>query len=323
MSSQLSTIYEFGRFRLDRRNRRLTRDGLLQPIPESTLQILIMLVEKPDQIVFTERLVDRFFARSNFAEEELTAKILELRRVLEDTSKEDPMVRWLPGKGYRFEAPVTEYLGDPENDHLGSGSHDKAESDDVAALHKQNPLSLGKTLGRMLGIAVAAILLTTLALWGWRFMHARSAKAADGSRQVPAVAGSSQVAVLPIRSMSGSVEDERFDSALTAAVIDALARRSPVPVVPVASVVGYTKSAPVDQLAAGRELGARVIVVAVAQPLAGRVRVRVQMVRTEDEVQIWTGDFDGDTKDVAGLAAEISEKIGKQIHTSEAEKVSQ
>ena len=123
--------------------------------------------------------------------------------------------------------------------------------------------------------------------------------------------------------MSGSAADERFDRALTVGIIEALAKGPQVQVVPAASVLGYTKSTPVDQLAAARELGVGVMVVGMAQALAGRVRVRVQMVRTEDEIQTWTGDFDGDSNDVAGLAARISEKIAKQMHTPEGGKTTQ
>jgi len=313
--TQFSTIYEFGRFRLDRANKRLTRDGLLHPIPDITLQILAMLVEKPDEIISSEKLVDRFFAKSTFGEEELAGKILELRRILEDTSKENPMVRWLPGRGYRFEVAVTVYLGDSSGGgQLGKSDRVEEESEQTAS---------GMNLGRMLGILAAVILLTTLGVWGgWRFMNAGSSKAASSTEGSPFV-GNSQIAVLPIRSMSGSADDERFDGALTVGIIDALSKAGQVQVVPAASVLGYTKSTPVDQLAAGRELGVETIVVGMAQPLAGRVRVRIQMVRTEDEVQIWTGDFDGDIKDVAGLAAQISEKIVKQGHASEAQKTDQ
>lgn len=319
MSTQFSTIYEFGRFRLDRANKRLTRDGLLHPIPDVTLQILVLLLEKPDEIISSEKLVDRFFAKSMFGEEELAGKILELRRILEDTSKETPMVRWLPGKGYRFEAAVTAYLGDsPSGGQLGR--RERAEEEEPAATTQKRG---GMKLGRMLGIAAALILLAALGVWGWRSMNIGGSGNENSSTEGSTFVGNSQIAVLPIRSMSGSAEDERFDRALTVAIIDALSKAGQVQVIPAASVLGYTKSTPVDQLAAGRELGVGTIVVAMAQPLAGRVRVRVQMVRTEDEVQIWTGDFDGDIKDVAGLAAQISEKIAKQGHASEAKKTAQ
>jgi TolB-like protein len=76
------------------------------------------------------------------------------------------------------------------------------------------------------------------------------------------------------------------------------------------------KSTSADQLASARKLGVGVMVVGMAQELAGQVRVRLQMVRTEDGVEVWTGDFVGDVKDLNGLAAQIAGKIGKQIQAS-------
>jgi TolB-like protein/DNA-binding winged helix-turn-helix (wHTH) protein len=309
MSSQFSTIYEFGRYRLDRRNGRLTRDGLLQPTKANTLQLLVMLVEKPDEIVSTESLVDRLFPKSTSGEEELARKIVELKGLLGDESKEHPLVRWLPGKGYRFEAQVTVFLSDAASDHLGGSVREEEEPDEGV-----RPQRRGK-LGRMLGVAAAVIVLTMLGVWGWHFI-----KTGAGNKENSEVSASSQIAVLPIRSMSGSPDDERFDKALTVALIDALAKGAQVQVVPAASVLGYIKSTPMDQLTAGRELGVKIIVVGMAQGLAGRVRVKIQMVRTEDEVQIWTGDFDGDSKDVGGLAGRMSDKIGREVPALESEK---
>jgi TolB-like protein len=271
--------------------------------------------------VATEKLVHRLFPKSNFGDEELASKVLELRGVLDDNSKENPLLRWLPGIGYRFEARVNEFLGDSESEHLG-GVRQREKGQEEEPEQTAAPEKLGQMkLGRMLGIAAAVVLVTTLSVWGWRFMNTGgSSKSVEGTREVAGLAGNSKIAVLPIGSLSGSADDERFDRALTVGIIDALARDSQAQVVPAGSVAGYTKFTAKDQLAAGRELGVGMIVLGMAQALAGRVRVRVQMVGTEDGIQLWTGDFDGDTKDTVGLAAQVSQKILKQMRASEGEK---
>ncbi len=263
-----------------------------------------MLVEKPGEIVAAEKLVTRFFPKSDSGEEELTGKILELRRVLEDTSEENPMLRCLPGQGYRFEAPVTATLADAESVPFGSSQQEENEPASLVQNGSQTKV------GRMLAIAGAAIVLTILGVWGWRFFSA------SGGAEAAAFVGNSQMAVLPIRSLSGSAGDESFDRALTVAIIDDLAKGSQDSVVPAAAVLGLNKSTSADQLASARKLGVGVMVVGMAQELAGQVRVRLQMVRTEDGVEVWTGDFVGDVKDLNGLAAQIAGKIGKQIQAS-------
>jgi TolB-like protein len=59
-----------------------------------------------------------------------------------------------------------------------------------------------------------------------------------------------------------------------------------------------------------------VIIIGLAQRLAGKVRVNVQMISTQDGHQVWTGGFDGDASDVAGIALQISQKISQQIPTT-------
>jgi DNA-binding winged helix-turn-helix (wHTH) protein len=102
--SQFTVIYEFDRFRLDRKNQRLTRDGILVTMSGKSLSILAALIEHRDKVLSTEKLVNAFFPRSLQAEEDLTGEILTIKRLLDDTSSSVPMVRTIAGKGYQFDA---------------------------------------------------------------------------------------------------------------------------------------------------------------------------------------------------------------------------
>jgi TolB-like protein len=79
----------------------------------------------------------------------------------------------------------------------------------------------------------------------------------------------------------------------------------------------YVASGASDPVTAGRELGASVIVRGMAQRLAGHILVKVQLISTEDGSQIWSNGFEGDSNDIAGLSAKISEKIGRGIPGAE------
>jgi TolB-like protein len=82
-------------------------------------------------------------------------------------------------------------------------------------------------------------------------------------------------------------------------------------VVPEKSVQNYLANGATDPVTAGRELGAQVIVRGMAQRMAGRIIVKVQLISAQDGSQIWSSGFEGDSNDVAGLSAKISDKIGK------------
>jgi TolB-like protein/DNA-binding winged helix-turn-helix (wHTH) protein len=303
MSSPLTVIYEFDRFRLDRGNQRLTRDGLLVSMPGKTLPLLLELVENRKHVVSTDKLVNAFFPTSPFGEEELTSEILTLKRLLDDTSKQAPMVRFTVGKGYQFEAEVTESLADSGSDRPFGRRSSEAEPVQAQAREVSPP----KKTARIVGMAVAVVLIAGIGFGIWRFLPARSA----------ASNGTPQLAVLPFQSLTGAAGDDSFNRSLTEAIITALGKQSQLQVVPQASVQRYLDSGASDPVTAGRELGAQMIVRGMAQRLAGRILVKVQLVSTEDGTQIWSNGFEGDSNDVAGLSARISEKIGKGIPAPE------
>jgi TolB-like protein len=208
--------------------------------------------------------------------------IANLKRLLEDNANDNPYVRSIAGKGYRF-------------DDLG---HEETARETFATPPQQK-------LGAMLGVAAAAIVVTTLAVWGLHFSHSANANSASSNP--------SQVAVLPFRSLSGAPDDNKFDNDLTDAVIGVLTKGSALHVVPVAAVQKYISSGATDPMTVGRELGAEMIVIGMAQRLAGQVRVNVQLVNAEDGNQIWAGAFDGAANDLPGLSVKISDKIAKRM----------
>jgi TolB-like protein len=158
-------------------------------------------------------------------------------------------------------------------------------------------------LGGMLGVALAAIVGTTLTVWAWHF-------ASGGSEPRPKVAASASVvhriAVMPFRSLSGRLEDERFDQELTSAVVGMLGKNAGLETVWVA---GDT-----DPVAVGRDLRAKLLMIGMVKPEAGgRVTVRLQLLSTKDGRQIWAGDFYGNSNDVGGLSAHISETAARYL----------
>lgn len=295
--SHFTVIYEFDRFRLDRKNQRLTRDGLLVSMPGKSLSILAALIEHRDKVISTEKLVNAFYPKSLFGEEELTGEILTIKRLLDDTSKTAPMVRTILGQGYQFDAEVNEYLGDSASDqNFGSRGAESHPEPSTA------PRTRTKS-GPMIGIAVGAILVIAIGVAIWKFLP-RTLSNSGG--------GGSQVAVLPFQSLTGTATDDSFNNSLTTALIDSLGKRN-LQVVPESSVQSYIANGAVDPVTAGRDLGAQVIVRGMAQRLAGRILVKVQLINAQDGSQIWSNGFEGDSKDLAGLSFKISEKIGQGL----------
>ncbi len=330
MSSPFSVIYEFDRFRLVRSKQRLTRDGMLVVTPGRTLPLLVALLENRENGLSTEKLVNSLFAKSLVPEEELVGEILALKRLLDDTSTQTPMIRTVPGTGYRFETEVTEYLGDSGSDRTFGHNPTEVES--------QQPVKSSSGRNALFG-AVGAVALIAIGVGVWHFMsnsrhdptspnssstdtispEAASSEApraettrTDTVNYDPPANGTSQVAVLPFQSLTGASMDDRFNKSLTESLISSLGKNK-LHVVPEAAVQHYMESGATDPMTAGRELGAQLIVRGMAQRLAGRIVVKVQLISTEDGSQIWSKGFEGDSSDIAGLTTKISAKIGKGV----------
>ena len=299
--SPLTVIYEFDRFRLDCRNQRLTRDGLLVPTPDRTLPILIYLIQKRNQVVPLEKLADEHFPKSPFGEEEAAAEVLKLRRLMDDTSKESPVIRFILGQGYQFEAEVSESLGDSASDqNFGS----KPEDTYYDASPSQSSAK-SKGVGGKVGIAVAAVAVVVIGLAIWKFMPTTTGGVI--SFNSPSSDGTPQVAILPFQSLTGQASDESFNRTLTASIFNALSKQSRIQVVPQEAVQKYLASGVADPVTAGQQLGAQMIVRGMAHRLAGQIVVKVQLVNTQDGSPLWSSSFEGSSIPV--IASQISEKI--------------
>jgi TolB-like protein len=153
-------------------------------------------------------------------------------------------------------------------------------------------------LGTMLFIAFAAVVGTTLTVWGLHFMHLSTSPVA-GSKPFP------RIAVLPFHSLSSRPEDIRYDGQLTNALIGGLARISRVEALP--------SNVDADPVVVGRELGVRMMLIGRVERLGARVRVRVQMVSARDGSQVWAGSFDGDSNDLGRLSAQIDGAVAPHL----------
>jgi DNA-binding winged helix-turn-helix (wHTH) protein len=106
MSHQDRRIYEFGPFRLDPRERRLTSSGIAISITPKAFDTLCALVENGGQIMEKDCLLKRVWPDTFVEEATLAQNIFTLRKVLGTDSEGDVYIETVPRRGYRFVAPV-------------------------------------------------------------------------------------------------------------------------------------------------------------------------------------------------------------------------
>lgn len=102
-------MYRFGVFELDTAAFELRKDGKAEPrLREQTLQVLLMLLEHPREIVTREEIQKRLWSSDTFVDfdQGLNTAINQLRNALGDSAASPRFIQTLPRRGYRFIAPV-------------------------------------------------------------------------------------------------------------------------------------------------------------------------------------------------------------------------
>lgn len=109
--------YEFGGYRLDARRCRLESidDSLPVRLPPRVFETLLYLVEHPGELIDKSALLDAVWPDASADENSLSQSISILRRTLGESPSEHRFVVTVPGRGYRFVAPVRKV--EPPSDH--------------------------------------------------------------------------------------------------------------------------------------------------------------------------------------------------------------
>jgi DNA-binding winged helix-turn-helix (wHTH) protein len=101
-----STEIVFGPFRLLARQFLLLEDDKIVPLGSRALQILIVLLERPGDVINKKELMNRVWPNVFVEPANLTVHISALRRALRDGREENRFIINIPGRGYSFVASV-------------------------------------------------------------------------------------------------------------------------------------------------------------------------------------------------------------------------
>src|SRR5262249_17817628 len=106
MASQPSSLLllRFGPFEVNPQSGELRKSGIRIRLSGQPIRILLLLLERPGQIVSREELRQQIWGDGTFVdfEGELNAAINKLRRALSDSAENPCYVETIPGRGYRF-----------------------------------------------------------------------------------------------------------------------------------------------------------------------------------------------------------------------------
>ncbi|TGD75481.1 tetratricopeptide repeat protein [Mangrovimicrobium sediminis] len=320
-------LFRFGEFTLDTGLRELRRDGRAVDIQPRAFDLLVYLITHRDRAIDKGELQDAVWPGMVVTETALTRAIMKARKAIGDDANRQDFIKTVHGHGYRFVAGLLEEARAAEG---GAAPVDPgAESSAPAATgvsvdpagDPHSPASAaqpgaGPTVSAATGnasrgrplrnwiLALAALCLVVVAAWAWL-------------RPVPADAGETRIAVLPLQDETANAELAWTRLGLMSFVSNLLGAEGRLAVVADGSVVslaesiGWTSGLENDT---GETLAARLREVYGASHLLGMqlvaegrgLRMNYSLLGPDGEVQ--RGTMVGDT------ATELAEGVVQSLY---------
>jgi DNA-binding winged helix-turn-helix (wHTH) protein len=105
--------YRFGSFLLDADGRRLRRGDTPVRVTSKAFDLLVLLVECRDRVLSRNEIFDRLWPDTMVEDNNLSQQVHRLRRLLTADGAGPSAIATLPGRGFRFVAPVEEVASPP------------------------------------------------------------------------------------------------------------------------------------------------------------------------------------------------------------------
>ncbi len=304
-SSFRSGPLRFGAFEADRHTGELTKRGKHVRLQEQPFRLLVMLLEKPGELVTREELRDRLWPQTTVDfDHGLNKAISKIRDALGDSAENPRFVETVAGRGYRFLADVTEvYDARPE-----IAGTDLAKHGELKPLRTLELGTLAVRLPRahiwsFYGFGLALFLALTIAL-SWIF--------GPWGRSSPTVRS---LAVLPLENISGDASQEYFADGMTDELITDLGKISTLRVISRTSAMAYKRTRkPLAEIA--RELNVEAVVEGSVVRSGDYVRISAQLIEAPADRQLWAESFEGDIRDALALQRSVARTIAGQIRAT-------
>jgi TolB-like protein/DNA-binding winged helix-turn-helix (wHTH) protein len=307
-------ILRFGVFEVDLKACELRKHGLRLKLSEQPFQVLVLLLEKPGEIVTREELRARLWQGDTFVDFDhgLNNGVMRLREVLGDSSENPRFVETVPRRGYRFIAPVEEAIPTTSTSPL--------EEKQAPALHAEAPVAepvadvressrehviTRPRLAWRLPVAAVFFLVTILGLTWYQFLRPASSRVGGLPREKSLI-------VLPLENLSGDKDQDYFADGMTDELIANLAKIRSLRVISRSTAMAYKGTRkPLSQIA--KELNVDAVVEGTVLRVGNRIRITAELVQVSTDQHLWADTYESQMEDVLALQNRVSSAIVNEI----------
>ncbi|MEM8964691.1 MAG: tetratricopeptide repeat protein, partial [Acidobacteriota bacterium] len=212
------------------------------------------------------------------------------RRTLGEGAKDHRFIVTIPGRGYRFVAPVTTIPMSDEPERIESDTTDEDHAS-LATLAIAIPIRAALAAVALLVIVMAVLIVVR-------------------DRPVVTTPAPRVLAVLPFEALGTS--NDILGVGLADAVINRLSRLPALTVRPTSAVLRWRDNVS-DPVAIGRTLQVGAVLTGTVQSTAERVRVTTQLTQIDTPHLLWTGTFDQQGDDPFELQDTLSAELARAL----------
>jgi TolB-like protein/DNA-binding winged helix-turn-helix (wHTH) protein/Tfp pilus assembly protein PilF len=315
--ASVTRILHFGIFEVDLKACELRKHGLRLKLPEQPFQVLVVLLEKPGEIVTREELRNRLWPEDTFVDFDhgLNNAVMRLREVLGDASENPRFVETIPRRGYRFIAPV---VGAAFPVSSATGAEVDAGPVLVPPVASPSvepaafkPPSEAATIQRKWSasrwVIAAAAVLVAAALFVAAFIRYGRVDANRTSQ-----ARTKSLIVLPVENLSGDKDQEYFADGMTDDLIANLAKIRSLRVISRSTAMAYKGTRkPMSQIAS--ELNVDAVFEGTVLRVGNRVRITAELVQVSTDRHLWADTYESEMGDILALQNRVSSAIVNEI----------
>lgn len=287
-----------GRPRIDVSRYELSLDGRRVKLESQPLDLLIFFVQRKDQLVTREDIVDKLWGKDVFVDvdQSINAAVRKIRAALKDDPASPKYLETVVGKGYRFVGNVEIVAQAPI---APSPPSDKPVSDKPGQLPEiQPPRSL---VPRVLTLSLA-FAVTAVGFW-WAFLRPSSSVAH---------AQFTTVAVLSLRNLGSDKSMDFLQLAVPDELVTALTYSPSISVRPFSAAREYAQS-DLDPQAVGRELKAKYVISGHYLNQGSQLQVTLESTDVASNRVLWSETIVGDERDLIGLRGQITSHVRQNL----------
>ncbi len=303
----------FGKdFEVDLRTFELRHAGRALKLERIPLQVLVILIEQRGQLVTREEIAEKIWGKGVFLDTDnsINSAVRKIRQVLKDDPQEPRYVQTLPGRGYRFIAPVSEE--EPDSPQIRPFKS-QVNPIEFPPLHA---FAAGRNLGAEAAIAVVAARKRQSDCGGLRLSPVARLDSPPGSDGSPYSQNAAQhirsIAVLPLQNLSGDPSQDYFADGMTEELITELARIESLRVISHTSVMDY-KGTKKHLPEIARELGVDAILEGSVIRENNNVRVTVQLLDGPADRHLWGEEYERPLNGVLNLQRDLGQAIAQEV----------